>query len=365
MKKTIILLILSSLCLITMTVSAIPNVTTWQDYSTIHANFESLVTEFPSLVTHEVIGQTVNGQDIWMYKIGNPNGGKVMFDGAMHGNEVTGSELCWQLAVWLLTQQDPAAIKILEKNLVLIVPVVNIDKFYWYRYNVHCHDINRDFQWPGGYSSMLSEPESQAIYNVWVDEDPYWYISFHTSDNRITPPWGCVGCGVSVDADYFQQVANNISAICVSRGTTSIPYVTVPEYAAHGLARDGAYALGIYNYCVEIPTWQEGDIGCYGTGGYMYPPISGHAYSTIVDTYTPKAIGILIGITDECAISDPPVTCYQCQQGVIHSQEFPPLSQCPEGWTNTIPMDCHPIPGFELVFLIIAIGLVLYLRRKK
>jgi hypothetical protein len=362
MKKIIVLALLS-LSLITTTVSAIPNVTNWQDYDTMHTNFESLVTEFPTLVTHESIGQTVNGQDIWMYKIGNPEGGKVMFDGAMHGNEVTGSELCWQLAVWLLSQQDPAAVEILQKNYVLIVPVVNVDKFYWYRYNANCKDINRDFQYPPS-SGALSEPEALAIYNTWVEEDPYWYISFHTADNRITPPWGYIGSGPSPDEAYFNQVWENISDICVSRGTTTIPYVAVPNYG-NGLARDGAYALGIYNYCVEIPTWQEGDIGCAGTGGYMYPPISSHAYSTIVDVITPKVIGILIGITNECSLEEDMITCYKCNEGTIETGDYPPSSGCPMGWSTTIPTDCNPAPGFELVFVFIAISLIFLYRRKK
>lgn len=63
-----------------------------------------------------------------MFRIGNPNGGRVLFDGAMHGNEAAGSELLYSLAVWLLDSNDSLANEILVRTCTLLIPVVNVDK---------------------------------------------------------------------------------------------------------------------------------------------------------------------------------------------------------------------------------------------
>lgn len=44
---------------------------------------------------YETIGKTYLGNDIWMFKAGNPNGGHVLLDSEMHGNENKGSEILY------------------------------------------------------------------------------------------------------------------------------------------------------------------------------------------------------------------------------------------------------------------------------
>ena len=72
--------------------------------------------------TYESIGKSSTGElnseqwDIVLFKFGNPNGGKVMVDAHLHGNEYYGHEVLYNMLVWVLTSNDDYANRILENN---------------------------------------------------------------------------------------------------------------------------------------------------------------------------------------------------------------------------------------------------------
>ena len=128
----------------------------YRDYDTFKEAFMSLVHASPELITYETIGKTVENQDIIMFKIGNPDGGKVLFDGAMHGTENMGGELLYFYAKWLLTSNDPLANRILARDYTLLIPVLNIEGMQRYeRKNANGVDLNRNFatNWENGGST--------------------------------------------------------------------------------------------------------------------------------------------------------------------------------------------------------------------
>ena len=93
--------------------------------STLIQMFKTLCDKYKSIASYESVGKDSGGVDIWLFKIGNPNGGRVLWDGALHGNEDFGSEVIYLLTKWLLESKDASAQKILSENLVLFMPIIS------------------------------------------------------------------------------------------------------------------------------------------------------------------------------------------------------------------------------------------------
>ncbi|MEM4733384.1 MAG: M14 family zinc carboxypeptidase, partial [Candidatus Bathyarchaeia archaeon] len=117
----------------------------YRDYDSYIASFKNLANSYPNLITYEAIGKTVLGKEILMFKIGNPAGGKVLFDGAIHGWESLGGELLYLYAKWLLTSRDPLAYRILSRDYTLLIPAPNTDGYNKWRTNANHVDLNRNF----------------------------------------------------------------------------------------------------------------------------------------------------------------------------------------------------------------------------
>jgi len=135
------------------------------------------------------IGKSEQEKDIWMFKIGWEGGGVVMWDGQLHGNEDFGSEIIYLMTEWLLESGDERAERILERNLILFVSVVNTDSYG--RYNSRDVNLNRNFVtgWsssaenPG--PSPASEAETQVMRSIFQEYKPDFYVNLHQG----TGPW--------------------------------------------------------------------------------------------------------------------------------------------------------------------------------
>lgn len=113
--------------------------------------FLNLEVQYPDKISHQIVGKTTEGRDIYLFKIGNPNGGRVLFS-ATHGNELLGPEIYLRYAQWLLENREPGASdRILSNNLTLIVPHMNLDRYkstrtnQGSRKNSNSVDLNRNF----------------------------------------------------------------------------------------------------------------------------------------------------------------------------------------------------------------------------
>ncbi|MBN2142237.1 hypothetical protein JW711_02805 [Candidatus Woesearchaeota archaeon] len=88
-----------------------------------------LVEAHPTIAGYEVIGKSLKGKDILLFKMGNPNGGRFMFDGQMHGAEDCGTETGLKFFQWALESNDPEAQAIREGNQLLFIPIINRDEY--------------------------------------------------------------------------------------------------------------------------------------------------------------------------------------------------------------------------------------------
>jgi len=268
---------------------------------------EQILQDFKSLCTthsaaYETVGKTVENRDIILFKIGNPNGGRLLIDASIHGNEYATSEILYYYLDWLLTSNEPAALDILNQNYTLLLPLLNVDRYRQTRKNANGVDLNRNF--PVGWCqftgyggstdpnhdnykgpSGLSEPEARTLHNVFNTYHPEWYVNMHTGDNRLTPPWAYTSTPPP-DRNYHQQVYNKIVALSNQRGVSSYPWIT--SSGLGGCARDEGYDRGAHSFTLEVDA--------------RWPP----PYNEIVSVLTPRFIVIAVVLSQEIAIQPPP-----------------------------------------------------------
>lgn len=228
----------------------------YRDYNTFMTDFKNLSKAYPSLISYQVVGKTVLNRDILMFTIGNPGAQRVLFDGAIHGEETLGSELLLDYAKWLLTSNDPLAENILSRACTLLIPAVNVDNFNYIRTNAHHVDLNRNFatDWANGGDasatsweyrgpSPLSELESRTLLNVFKTYKPKFYVNLHSSGGAYYLE------STHGNQLYYTSLTNQINALSKLRGVT--PY---PDYstAGAGFAISDAAKLGITSFLLEL-----------------------------------------------------------------------------------------------------------------
>jgi hypothetical protein len=190
-KKTV-MLTFSVIMLLTMVQVSSTYAQTYESHEALLSKFHALAIRFPDIVRPQIIGETHLGKDIWLFKVGNSSGTPILFDALMHGDEDAPAELMYWLLEWLLTSNSTAATTILKKNLILLIPVVNVDSYKRqncdYQNSTMGVDINRNFH---GWISVdpkrsdyggpypLSEPETRAVHDVMATYLPVFYLNGH------------------------------------------------------------------------------------------------------------------------------------------------------------------------------------------
>jgi hypothetical protein len=246
----------------------------------VYSIMNSLISTHPGLIDSQVIGKTIQGRDIMLYRAGNPNGGVFMFDGRIHGPEDCGTEAGINFITWALTSSEPEAVRVRENNYLIFIPVFNADGYkrqnmrrnYTFAngsilYTPHGIDMNRNF--PTGFGgsgvddptddydyrglSGGSEPEVTAVSNAmqtYLKNDGHsiyvnvhcggQYLRYHTSNAAS------------------QKVVSLIANISAAKGTRTI------ELYGSGTACLGGYACtegdkysGGNGWLFEITTWSK------------------------------------------------------------------------------------------------------------
>ena len=267
------------------------------DYRTANqliSDFMAFESEYPSFIDHVVIGYTVQENPIYMFRIGNRYGGKVLVDGSIHGAEYSTSEVLYWFVDWLLRQEATEAQAIIANNYVLVVPILNIDAYRIGRHNAHNVDLNRNY--PTAWGTLddyargpepLSEPETEAMHHVFEEYKPTWYINLHTGDSRVSPAW-CWTCEPAEDLDHMVSVYNDYADICQDRDISPLRYTRTCAYAG-GTSRDEGYSNGAYSYCAELST------------------VLNPEYTTVLNVMVPQFIPLMIAVCQDCAGSYFPV----------------------------------------------------------
>ncbi len=249
------LLLASTICLV-QTASATGG--QYRDLNTFMTAFKTLAAAYPAQISYETVGKTIENRDIVLFKIGNPRGGAVLFDGAMHGEENLGSEVLYSYAKWLMTSSDPLAKRIVTRTYTLLVPALDADEFRVVRTNANHVDLNRNFatNWQYGGSSdpaswyyrgpaPLSEPESKTIINLFQRFKPSFYLNLHRGGSVLyTSSYG--------NSTYYSILKDKINTLSNQRSVTPYGHTmnSGPGYSISDAAR-----AGITSYLWELVDW--------------------------------------------------------------------------------------------------------------
>lgn len=121
---------------------------------------------FPTLVSHETFGKTTLGNEMLVFKIGNPKGDRILIDACIHGDERVAAEILLLYVDWLLKQKEPVAANILERCQTLAIPIINMDGFtesgktQGKRKNANNVDLYVNFRY-----NWMSRPTNPSKYN--------------------------------------------------------------------------------------------------------------------------------------------------------------------------------------------------------
>ncbi len=278
-------------------VSAAPDTSYFHTYERMMREIETLALRFPDLCRVETLSVTETGRRaVVAVKVSdNPEVEEtepaVMFNGAHHGCEIMGVEICMALLDWLVTGYVQPEIKRLVDSLeIFVVPMVNPDghavnfttaETTW-RKNTRDNnrngrfdsgdgvDLNRNypFLWEMGGSDRLasreyrgpfplSEPETQGLARFTHREKFVANICYHSSQQpsdweKIYYPWLWSGT-FSPDYYFFRAVAESLAA-SISRDDGTGTYTAVPGFATSGgLYRNWSYyTTGNLSLTVEV-----------------------------------------------------------------------------------------------------------------
>src|SRR4030042_1820433 len=157
------------------------------------AAWAALATTYPTICSSEVIGQSVENRDLKLFKIGNPLGGRFAIVANIHGEEKANVEIVYSFAEWVITSSDADAVRIRERNLLLIVPMLCIDEYDIKSPNHNNVNLNDNFDYDWGTSgsgdpahawlyrgpSAASEPETQTMMRFFENWLPKHQLFTH------------------------------------------------------------------------------------------------------------------------------------------------------------------------------------------
>jgi murein tripeptide amidase MpaA len=281
---------------------------TYHPWDEIRQYVQDLVTQYPDLATYEVVGQSVEGRDIFAIRItGTGVGGgstpvaqrpAVFFNGCQHAREWVSPATVVYIADRLLSNYatDPRTRALLDNIEFVIVPVVNPDGyiFSWttqrlWRKNRAVNsgstcfgvDTNRNFgfEWGGVGASTnpcndtfrgpaaFSEPETQAVRDyITANTRIAAAIDFHSYSELILSPWGYTP-NLPPGSETF-DLLNSAMQLAIASVHGRV-YAAGPGYTT------------IYPTTGSLPDWTWGGRAIYGwtielrdTGqfGFVLPP---------------------------------------------------------------------------------------------
>ncbi len=193
---------------------------------------DALAATYPALMTpRSSIGQTIEGREIWVYKISDNPGvdedePEIFFNAYIHSREAITFEILYDLSQHLLEGHgnDPRATAIVDGREIWILPVVNPDGVQ-YNYQTNPNgggmwrknrrhnggssygvDLNRNFGYEWGYDNTgsspystdetyrgtgpFSEPETAALRDFVNGREFAVALNFHSYSNLNLHAWG-------------------------------------------------------------------------------------------------------------------------------------------------------------------------------
>lgn len=197
----------------------------YHDYQSLVSDLQQVAADHPAIVRLSSIGTSVQGRSLWMMKItDNPDveedEPEIAYLSSMHGDEVVGKELCFNLIDYLTDNYgtDPRVTSLVDGAEIWILPSLNPDgTALGQRWNASGIDLNRDF--PDQFVDAVNtpagrEPETAAVMGWRADRRLVVSANFHGGALVANYPMDSNPSGASVfspppapDLDGFVSLA--------------------------------------------------------------------------------------------------------------------------------------------------------------
>lgn len=264
----------------------------YHSYQEVETELITLEESYPRLAKVYDIGDSLEKRNIYALKISDnvsmdEEEAEVLFIGCHHAREWISVEVPLLLGKYLVENYDSnSEIKdLVDRSQIWIVPLLNPDgleySIHFYRYwrknrrdngdGTYGVDPNRNYgyKWgidnsgssPNSYSdvyrgkSPFSEPETQAIRDLFMMRNFQALISYHNYSQVILYPWGYTRLASEKD-DLLSELAANMSNLIQSVNGTIYEFGQASSslYLTNGDTTD--WAFGVYNipaYTIELP----------------------------------------------------------------------------------------------------------------
>ncbi|MFO8235762.1 MAG: M14 family zinc carboxypeptidase [Bacteroidales bacterium] len=202
----------------------------WDKYPTYDVYLqmmEEFEVNYPDICTIDYIGQTVEGRELVVAKIGNnpdehENKPQVFYTSTMHGDETTGYVLMLRLIDSILSTYDtsPKITHLIDNVDIYINPIANPDGTYSggdntvseaIRANSNYKDLNRDFPDPVDGENESYEPETEAMMNFAENNNIILSANFHGGAEVVNYPWDGVSRAHN-DEGWFIDIAQTYAS---------------------------------------------------------------------------------------------------------------------------------------------------------
>ncbi|PNX49997.1 MAG: hypothetical protein BV456_08170 [Thermoplasmata archaeon M8B2D] len=279
------------------------NIGAYHTFDEIVSTLNNISNNYPEITSLYSIGTSYENRSLWCLEItdnpgvdeGEPG---VFFMGLHHAREWPTIEICLYIIDQLTSKygNDPTITDLINNRRIWIVPCVNPDGYsydhdqfngteswrknrqYFSEFETYGVDLNRNYGgssngdiW-GAWGSVayngathdsdgetycgpnpFSELETQAIKNMFIENDISASITWHTHGELVLWPWGYSGDLQTPDDNYMSQVGIQIAErITQEDGTgTYEPTQAAGLYPTTGDTDDWAY--GYYHYIIGKP----------------------------------------------------------------------------------------------------------------
>jgi carboxypeptidase D len=197
----------------------------YHTYATLTSDLATIAADHPDITNLVSIGLSVQGREMWMMEItDNPDveedEPEIHYISSMHGDEVVGKELCFNLINYLTDNYgtDPRVTDLVDNAEIRIMPSMNPDGTeLGQRYNANGYDLNRNF--PDEFvdpnnTTVGRQPEVANVMNWVLGRRPIISMNYHCGVLVANYPRDSNPAGASVfsptddpDHDAFVMLA--------------------------------------------------------------------------------------------------------------------------------------------------------------
>ena len=264
----------------------------YHTYQEVEAELSLLEQEYPNLSRIFIFGKSLENRNLYALKISDnvqsdESEAEVLLIGCHHAREWISVEVPLLIAKYLLENysQDKYLQSLINESEIWIIPLLNPDgleySIYYYRYwrknrrdngdGTFGVDINRNYNYQWGFDdigsssstvsevfrgmSPNSEPEVEAVIQLFQQRDFRALISYHSYSQIILYPWGYT-YELAADSALLLQLSKNMSSLMESVNGRVYEYGQAGDslYLTNGDMTDWAYGVyGIPAFTVELP----------------------------------------------------------------------------------------------------------------